>query len=155
MANSIRVRHAESADLESVHNLEHLLFDDGFPYFFFRQALDALSNFFLVAEADGGVIGYSLGSMQIGDERGWILGLGVALEFRGKGIGGVLTVDLLKEFEKNGAKEAFLHVAPANTAAVSLYEKVGFKIISTEENYFGAGAHRLIMRRESLPQSYK
>lgn len=154
MSHVINVRAAGPGDLNAVHRLEEQLFQHGsYPYFFFRQALDALPDYFLVAEADNGeVIGYSLGSMQIGASHGWVLSVGVDPSYQGRGIGNVLTVDLLKSFERQGAQEAFLHVSPSNAAAITLYKKLGFEEVRMEEDYFGPGADRLIMRRKRLPQ---
>lgn len=57
-------------------------------------------------------------------------GLVVNSFFRGLGIGGELVSTALKEAETGGAHRVGLFVRKANKAAVSLYEKMGFRISS-------------------------
>ena len=145
----MRVRPAAAADLEAVWRLDEALFGAGsYPRFFFRQALDALPAFFLVAETDAGrLAGYVLGSAQAGDAHGWVLSLAVDPEARGRGAGRALVTALLEAFAARGAGEAFLHVSPSNAVAVGLYERMGFERVREERDWFGPGEDRLILRR--------
>ena len=148
MAAPVSVRLAEAGDLSRVYEIERELFAHGsYPYFFFRQALDALPGFFLVALAGSETAGYALGSLQAGDDHGWILSVGVDARHQGRGIGRALTAALVNRFEVRGANAAFLHVSPANTGAVALYTALGFETVRSGQDYFGPGEHRLIMRR--------
>ena len=142
------VRPATAADLPPVLGVETAVFAaDALPYFHFRQMLDAVPAFFLVAEEDGRLAGYVLGSMQAGDAHGWILSLAVSPDFRGWGIGEILVRGVVDAFAAKGAAEAMLHVSPANRGAVALYAKLGFQEVRVEADYFGPGADRAILRR--------
>ena len=147
---AITVRQARAGDVGPVFELDRAVFPHGsYPYFFLRQALDALPDWFVVAIADGRLVGYALGSLQAGDERGWVLSVVVDPAHQGRRIGRTLTEELMQRFEARGARETWLHVSPANTAAVALYQKLGFTTVREEPDYFGPGEHRLIMRRAS------
>ncbi|HEX2187126.1 MAG TPA: N-acetyltransferase [Chloroflexota bacterium] len=147
------VRRARPGDLRAVHELDETLFPrNSCPYFVFRQALDALPGFFLLGESNGRVAGYSLGSMQAGDEHGWVLSLGVAPEHRGRRLGRALTAELLRAFSERGARAAFLHVSPDNPGAIGLYGRLGFEEVRREPDCFGPGEDRLIMRCSLLPR---
>ena len=142
------VRPAASADLPMILGVETAAFAaDALPYFYFRQMLDAVPAFFLVAEEGDALGGYVLGSVQAGEAHGWILSLAVAPEFRGRGIGEMLVGGLLEAFAAKGAAEARLHVSPSNGGALGLYRKMGFEEARVEADYFGPGADRAILRR--------
>jgi len=142
------VRPAIAADLPSTHGVETAAFaQDAFPYFHFRQMLDAVPASFLVAEEEGRIAGYVLGSVQAGEAHGWILSLAVSPDFRGRGIGEMLVRGVLDAFAAKGASEAMMHVSPANGGALALYRKLGFEEVRVEADYFGPGADRAIMRR--------
>ena len=53
---------------------------------------------------------------------------------------------LLKEI---GNKKIVLTVHPQNNAALRIYLKLGFVIISWKDNYFGDGEPRLYLEKES------
>ncbi|HEX2205967.1 MAG TPA: GNAT family N-acetyltransferase [Longimicrobium sp.] len=142
------VRAAAAGDLPALRAVEAAVFGAGaYPGFFFRQALDALPAFFLVAEAEGRLVGYTLGAAQPGDGHGWILSLGVDPAARGRGAGRALVAALLEAFAARGAREVFLHVSPSNRAAIALYERLGFEVVREERDWFGPGEDRLILRR--------
>lgn len=145
---AVAVRPAEAGDLDALFAIERALYGAGsYPYFFLRQALDALPGTFLVAVADGRAVGYALGSMQAGDAHGWIISLVVDPRHQGGRIGRLLAEELIGRLEARGAGETWLHVSPANAAAVALYGKLGFAPVREEPDCFGPGEHRLIMRR--------
>jgi RimJ/RimL family protein N-acetyltransferase len=59
------------------------------------------------------------------------LGMGVAKDFRGRGIGQQLIEATLQQAKANGFERIELSVYAKNTRARALYEKVGFKIEGT------------------------
>jgi ribosomal-protein-alanine N-acetyltransferase len=142
------IRPATDADLPMILGVETAAFaQDALPFFHFRQMLDAVPAFFLVADDGGRLGGYVLGSMQAGEAHGWLLSLAVSPDFRGRGIGEMLVRGLLEAFASKGAAEARLHVSPSNRGALALYRKLGFEEVRVEADYFGPGADRAIMRR--------
>ncbi len=147
--NNLNIRTAQSYDLNSVFQLELNLFQpENYPYFFIRQAFDAMPETFLVAEIKDRLAGYTLGTLQAGREEAWILSLAVSKERRRIGIGTRLIDKLLNSFKEKGAKSAMLHVAPTNRTAINLYSKKGFIEVQREADYFGKNQERLIMKVE-------
>jgi ribosomal protein S18 acetylase RimI-like enzyme len=83
----------------------------------------------LVADRD-----YCVGTVQgMLDENGYgaIQNLGVVSGFRGLGLGCALLLRALEGFAERGAKRAFLEVTAANTGAVKLYRRLGFRCYRT------------------------
>ncbi|MBN8191951.1 GNAT family N-acetyltransferase [Bacillus sp. NTK074B] len=62
-------------------------------------------------------------------KTGFIIQVGVIPEWRGKGIGAVLTAKCLEELRQDGMKPVGLHVNQNNPGAIKLYERLGFEIV--------------------------
>ncbi|HYP23504.1 MAG TPA: GNAT family N-acetyltransferase [Actinomycetota bacterium] len=77
----------------------------------------------LVATVDGEIAG-QLGLTGAGRMQ---LGMWVAQEWRGKGVGSALVRAALEHARANGAYKVSLEVWPHNAAAIALYEKFGFE----------------------------
>ena len=142
------IRKAESNDLKQIFEIEMELFgEDPFPYFFFRQALDALGDsFFVVETKKSKIVAYALSSLQKQRNDAWILSLAVHPDHQKEGLGQSLTICLLEKLYELGASFAYLHVSPENTVAKHLYEKIGFVVSRYENDYFGLTHDRLIMK---------
>jgi ribosomal-protein-alanine N-acetyltransferase len=57
-------------------------------------------------------------------------------EFRRLGIGRVVLEYVIDQVRRDGAKFITLEVRPSNTAALTLYKKLGFKPISIRKGYY-------------------
>lgn len=74
------IRRATLDDLESVHQIETLSFEEGgYPSFVLRQMFDISPDYFLVAEVDHRIFGYILGHINKNTNQGWLLSLGCIL----------------------------------------------------------------------------
>lgn len=62
------------------------------------------------------------------------LGIAVAEEFRGRGIGKLLMNDLIEYARLNHIKEIKLSVDRANTNAIGMYKSYGFKILEEKRD---------------------
>lgn len=143
------IRTANETDLPVIARLETDVFShNAYPPFFFRQAHDVLGGFLLVAEdsADG-IAGYCLGAVEARGVNGWVLSIAVRPESQRQGIGSALMRELLLRLEAAGAASARLTVEPANAPAIDAYEKLGFRIVATDPDYFGPGEARVIMEK--------
>jgi ribosomal-protein-alanine N-acetyltransferase len=49
---------------------------------------------------------------------------------------------------QRGAEALMLEMREGNEAAMSLYQKAGYQLISRRDNYYAKGIHALIMRKE-------
>lgn len=65
-----------------------------------------------------------------------IMNLAVHKDFRRQGIGEALIKVALKEARDKGGERATLEVRASNTAAIRLYEKLGFRANAIRRNYY-------------------
>ncbi len=68
----------------------------------------------------------------------------VAPERRRRGLGQQVLAALLQQAEANGARHATLEVAAANTAALALYGRLGFRKAGVRRGYYRDGGDALI-----------
>jgi len=144
----VNIRPVGNADLADLVQLDLAIFEDlAYPYFVLRQLFDLHHAWWLVADHPAGLRGYSLGVPTFDGRLGWLLGLGVRREFRGRGYGRSLTVNSLRLFEAAGVPEVYLTVEPDNLSAIAVYQEVGFTIDRLAKDYLGPGYDRIIMVR--------
>ncbi len=86
------------------------------------------------------VVGY--GVMSVGAGEAHILNLCILQEFRCRGIGKSLLSYLLDRGAAAGMSEAFLEVRPTNTAAIRLYQALGFDQVGMRRGYYQAAGGR-------------
>lgn len=77
--------------------------------------------------------------------KAYIFGYYVRSDQQGKGIGKLFLDEILPILKKDGFKKVCLTVSTKNTAAVKLYEKIGFTVKGTRANEFGPGEDRYYM----------
>jgi [ribosomal protein S18]-alanine N-acetyltransferase len=82
------------------------------------------------------LIGY--GIMSTGAGEAHILNLCVRESYRCRGIGRTLLEHLLARAGTAGSSEAYLEVRPSNTAAIRLYQTLGFEPIGVRRGYYQA-----------------
>lgn len=95
------------------------------------------------------------GSTPIGYVLGWSISeeaefarVGVLPQWRGRGVGALLTRAILETFRARGAELVFLEVRESNIAARRLYEHCGFVEVGRRRNYYSNGETALTMRAE-------
>lgn len=71
-------------------------------------------------------------------------------DYRRKGIAKRLLQMCEEEMKKAGVKKTFLEVRESNALARILYEKLGYKVISTRKNYYLDGENAVVMLKELL-----
>jgi ribosomal-protein-alanine N-acetyltransferase len=82
------------------------------------------------------VIGY--GVMSVGAGEAHILNLCIAETHRCRGLGRRMLAYLLERGATAGMSEAFLEVRPSNTAAIRLYQAIGFEQVGMRRGYYQA-----------------
>ncbi|WP_406353698.1 GNAT family N-acetyltransferase [Streptomyces sp. NBC_01635] len=137
--------------MAELHILDERVFKEvAYPYFLMRQLVDIYSRHFLVLDDDEHIHGYVLAATSALSRESWILGLCVAMDHRGEGLGRLLMAAILKQLRSDGIHVVRLTVEPGNNVAVTLYECLGFVPEQPgngfRSDYFGPGEHRLIMR---------
>ena len=89
---------------------------------------------YLVAEKDGNVIGYA-GAWIVLDEA-HVTNVAVAKDFRGQGIGRLLTAALIQYASNLGVVYATLEVRRSNETAKRLYQSLGFEYVGVRKRYY-------------------
>src|SRR5690606_37227169 len=88
----------------------------------------------LVAEADGRLAGYVIASRAVDEAE--ILVLGVHPDFRRMGMGRELLAALVGALARDGVRTVFLEVRAGNSAAIALYEALGFARAGLRRGYY-------------------
>lgn len=103
-----------------------------------------------VVELDHVLAGYAVLSMGAGEAH--LLNVCVRAAYRNRGIGGRLLSHLFAEARAGGSRELFLEVRPTNTAAIRLYQSIGFTPVGTRRGYYQAenGREDAIVMRLTL-----
>ena len=86
-----------------------------------------------LAEIQGEIIGKI--HISITDNEGFIYGVGVLPDYRGKGYGREILCLALDILKKKQVDNIFLEVATENKKALGLYESCGFEEISVMDYY--------------------
>lgn len=90
-----------------------------------RKKLERDPDLFLVAEADGRIIGTVMGGFD--GRRGMVYHLAVEGTFRKKGIGKSLMDELEKRLREKGCLRCYLLVTRDNLGAIQFYENLGWE----------------------------
>ena len=79
----------------------------------------------------------------------YLMSVAVLPVFRGQNVGTALLSYALSNLKRYGITRALLTVDPANFTALSVYrEKLGFSVMDSSKDEYGAGEDRLIMSKE-------
>lgn len=114
--------------------LEKQCFSDPWSEAAVRSELENPLSLWLAAERNGAVIGY-VGSQMVPPEAD-MMNLAVAPEARRQGIADALIGELIRRLSTKDVTSLSLEVRVSNTAARSLYEKLGFRQIGLRPNYY-------------------
>jgi ribosomal-protein-alanine N-acetyltransferase len=133
----ITISPMKDKDIAVVVEIEKACFNFPKPEAIFRED----EHKYLIAKEDDGRIAGYIGVEKILDEV-HIINMAVHPDFRGTGIGKRLMQHVL-----NDEEVFFLEVRAANETAKRIYEKYGFKVISTRKGYYPDGEDALVMRR--------
>jgi ribosomal-protein-alanine N-acetyltransferase len=126
------------ADIPAVLVIEGLSFSNPWSDATFRGEVQNKGISFpvvIVHEPDQRVAGYII-YWQIRDEV-QITNIALHPDFRGRGIGETVLTVILKEVSGKGATFVTLEVRSSNMPAVSLYRKLGFKVLGIRKGYYG------------------
>jgi len=106
-------------------------------------------HFALLAEADGGPVGFAMGRVAAGEAE--VLTLAVRPARRREGAGLALMRALMAEAARRGAEALFLEVAEGNAAARRLYADLGATEAGRRRRYYPDGSDALVLRAGLMP----
>ncbi|MDI1231074.1 MAG: ribosomal protein S18-alanine N-acetyltransferase [Methylobacter sp.] len=130
----MRLRKMRSSDLPGVMAIERANYHAPWGEDIFRDCFKANYSCWVCEENDT-VLGYSILSISVGEAH--VLNICVAAAEQGQGIGRKMLQNLI-ETARGRAETMFLEVRPSNTAAIALYEDMGFNEIGIRKGYYPA-----------------
>jgi ribosomal-protein-alanine N-acetyltransferase len=149
------VREAAMKDLNDVITINRRVLPENYPSWFFVEHLEQFPKAFIVAEVDRRVVGYVMSRVEYGwsnfvkgkpVRKGHIVSVGVLPETRRLGIATVMMLRAIKAMKAYyGAAEVYLEVRVSNTPAISLYEKLGYKVVGRIPKYYSDGEDAYLM----------
>ncbi|MBI5409947.1 MAG: ribosomal protein S18-alanine N-acetyltransferase [Nitrospirae bacterium] len=131
----IIIREMSSGDLPEVHALEDQCYSTPWSINSFKHELQNKDAILKAAVLNHHIIGYVCVRTIL--DMTHLLNLAVSPEFRRKGVGSMLLLEVIKDLKrlKPGIKLT-LEVRQSNTAAVKLYEGFGFKATGKRTGYY-------------------
>jgi ribosomal-protein-alanine N-acetyltransferase len=133
-------------DLDAVYAIEHGVFPNPWPRYFFEKDLESINTIAFVAVDNEQVIGYTLGSCIANELH--ITNIAVDAGYQRRGVG----LSLLKKLEGVAVERecnfAYLEVRTSNTAAINMYKKYGYGILYTRKRYYIDGDDAYVMHKE-------
>ncbi len=130
----MRLRTMTHADLSAVMDIERKNYAFPWEEDIFKDCFKAGYSCW-VCEAQDKVLGYSLLSLAVGEAH--ILNISVDPAEQNQGIGRKMMENLI-DYARGRAETVFLEVRPSNTAAIVLYESLGFNEIGIRKGYYPA-----------------
>ncbi|MET1160216.1 MAG: ribosomal protein S18-alanine N-acetyltransferase [Thermoprotei archaeon] len=156
-APGYKIRLAEERDLERVREINLVSLPENYPYYFFYDLWKNHGKAFYVAESPNEeIVGYIMCRVEHKPgffkkflvKSGHVVSIAVLKEHRGKGLGYALMAHAMKSlYEEYGCSETYLEVRVSNKPAISLYEKLGYKIVKVEAHYYLDGEDAYVMAR--------
>lgn len=148
---------AQLQDIAALAALEKSAFGEPcYPQFFFRQAYDLWPQYLWCVKDHNQLAGYQLAGYLLAapmlNQQGVvnIMSVAIAPRYQGMGIGRLLVSSFLASQPQ--IDKFWLTVDPQNVAAQRLYQKLGFSVAKTENDYYHLGESRWLMEhnRSSL-----
>lgn len=121
-------------DLNSIKDNLISDFDNFWNYSVFKSELESDSSHYLVVKNNSKIIGFAGIKVTVPDCD--IMNIVVKKDFRNQGIGSLLLKELINLSKSLKVQNLFLEVNEKNRPAILLYNKFGFKKISTRKNYY-------------------
>lgn len=138
------VRRAHISDLDAIERLENDLFDgDKLSRRSLRYYLRGATADFLVFVEAGAIDAYALTAFRRGSRIARLYSIAVARRAAGRGIGRRLLAVCEAGAAARGARALRLEVRTDNAAAIRLYQAMGYREFSREEDYYEDGAAAL------------
>ncbi|MFD3513636.1 mycothiol synthase [Streptomyces sp. NPDC058657] len=100
-----------------------------------EEWFDPEGFFLAVAEDDGRIVGFHWTKVHRQEQLGEVYVVGIAPDAQGGGLGKALTATGLRHLAAQGLPTASLYVDADNVAAVTVYERLGFKTYETDLMY--------------------
>jgi ribosomal-protein-alanine N-acetyltransferase len=146
---TMKIRAMQAADVPAVAVIERESYRFPWSEGIFRDCV-RVGYCCRVVEFDQLLVGYGVLSAGAGEAH--LLNICIRDAYRTRGIGRRLLDHLFADARAAGARELFLEVRPSNTAAIRLYQTLGFTSVGLRRGYYQAegGREDAIVMRLSL-----
>jgi ribosomal-protein-alanine N-acetyltransferase len=143
----------KASDTTRVYAVERECFNDPYPLQFFDALIKTERERFFVVDEDGKIVGYAVATASGRD--GKVISVAVNPGCRRRGIGTALLSAVTGRLAEEGVRDIHLEVRKGNGAAISFYERMGFRAFSEIRHYYRDGEDALVLKRliESSPPS--
>lgn len=128
-----RIRRMTDADVDAVIEIERRAYPYPWTAGIFRDCLRVGYNAWVCVQ-DEQVRGYAL--MSSGGGEAHLLNICIDPNWQSRGLGRVMLEHVLRQAGREGADQIFLEVRPSNTAAINLYEDMGFIEVGRRKGYY-------------------
>lgn len=139
------VRPMVEGDLDAVMAIEAASYSTPWNGEHFRDELAARFSWPLVAVENGSVIGFVC-LMSLFEEA-QILNVAVSPSHRGRGVARMLLEQAFRLALEKGAETMALEVRASNSAAISLYEQLGFIRVGIRARYYDSFEDAILMEK--------
>ena len=158
---SYQLRRFKPSDLDGVIRINRECLPENYTALFFINLYKRFPGTFIVAEADGEIVGYIMCRIETGipsfkllgiTKKGHVISVAVLPSHERKGIGYALIREAMQAMVNYNAKECYLEVRESNLSALHLYKKLGFETARTLRNYYVDGEDAIVLAIH-LPRS--
>jgi ribosomal-protein-alanine N-acetyltransferase len=149
-----QIRRCEREDIRAVIDINMETLPEHYSDYFYYEILGEFPETFLVAEFDGGTVGYVMCRIEYGfshlkrlglARKGHVVSIAVKERHRGNGVGTMLVRASHDAMVEKNATESYLEVRVTNDGAIALYQRLGYSVVSRVEAYYKDGEAALVM----------
>lgn len=147
----LHIEPAQPSDAKDLAKLHAQGFYRGWPVADFTAFLadPDRTPAYIVADKKRRIAGFAM--LRVAADEAELITIVISRKWRGKKIGHALMQAMFTDLQLSPAKTMFLEVEDENTAAITLYKRLGFEEIARREAYYpkaeGGAAAALVMRR--------
>lgn len=147
MKETWEIRHMKEEDAVRVAALEAENFSDPWSLDAFQKIYFDKNYIVLILEKEEMILGYCV--LLCAGTQADITNVCTAAQARRKGVATALLTALFEEGNARAVEEYFLEVREGNTAARTLYKKLGFEEIGTRKNYYEKPRENAVLMRRA------
>ena len=142
------------SDLDGVIRINRECLPENYTALFFINLHKRFPKTFIVAEANGEIVGYIMCRIETGipsfkllgiTKKGHVISIAVLPSHHRKGIAYGLIHEARQAMLNYKAKECYLEVRESNIPAIQLYKKLGFETARTLRNYYADGEDAFVL----------
>ena len=142
----MQLRHFHNRDLADVWQVASESLRERYDPTLFTQLVPYWPDGLLVIEDMGRVVAFVFGVMS-GVQHARVLMLAVDRNYRGAGLGTLLTQEFFRECGKKGVRQVSLEVRASNIAAQRFYQRLGFFTVRRVSKYYSDGEDGILLLR--------